>query len=113
MRTDKTNLLPNAATQQAHELGERMARLRMARSVKQSEAAIRAGLSRNTAYRLESGDPGLAVGQILRYLDAIAPGMTLKDLLNETDPSLLALAASERKQRVRGLTAKERKELDF
>jgi transcriptional regulator with XRE-family HTH domain len=113
MRAAQTTLISAPALQQARELGERMARLRVARAVKQSEAAIRAGLSRNTAYRLESGDPGLAVGQILRYLDALAPGMTLKDLLNESDPSLLALAASERKQRVRGMTDKERKELDF
>lgn len=92
------------------ELGESIARLRIARSVKQADAALRAALSRNTAYRIEHGDPGIAVGQILRYLDAIAPGSTLLDLLTRKDP---ALAAKERRQRVRELSEKERSELEF
>ncbi len=29
---------------------------------------MRAGHSRNTAYRIEKGDPGLAFGQMLEYL---------------------------------------------
>ena len=98
---------------QAAQLGRRLARLRLARGIKQTNAALRAGLSRNTAYRIERGDPGLAVGQVLRYLDAIAPGSTLLDLLSESDPALAALAARERTQRVRDLSATELDELDF
>jgi transcriptional regulator with XRE-family HTH domain len=79
-----------------------MARLRIARGIKQHQAAMRAGLSRNTAYRLEKGDPGIAVGQILRYLEAIAPGRTLLELLSETDPALFLLDAKEQYRRVRG-----------
>ncbi|KJS73919.1 MAG: XRE family transcriptional regulator [Comamonadaceae bacterium BICA1-1] len=94
-------------------LGLLLARLRLARKVKQTDAALRAGLSRNTVYRLEKGDPGLALGQVLRYLEAIAPGCTLLDLLSEQDPALLTLAEREKTQRVRDLTAAERKELDF
>ncbi|QUN32820.1 helix-turn-helix transcriptional regulator (plasmid) [Cupriavidus sp. KK10] len=45
-----------------------LARLRQARHIKQADAAVRAGLSRNTAYRIEKGDPGLAFGQMLEYL---------------------------------------------
>lgn len=98
---------------QATQIGRRLARLRLARGIKQTDAALRAGLSRNTAYRLERGDPGLAVGQVLRYLDAIAPGSTLLDLLSESDPALAALAARERTQRVRDLSTTELDELDF
>lgn len=94
-------------------IGARLARLRTARMMKQSDAALRAGLSRNTAYRLEKGDPGLAFGQILRYLEAIAPGSTLLDLLSENDPALQALVSREQTKRVRDLTAAELKELDF
>ena len=90
-----------------------LARLRVARKVKQADAALRAGLSRNTAYRLEKGDPGIAVGQVLRYLEAIAPDSTLLDLLAERQPELLALAAREKTQRVRDLSSAELKELDF
>ena len=68
---------------------------------------------RNTVYRLEKGDPGLALGQVLRYVEAIAPGSTLLDLLVEQDPALLALDARERTMRVRDMTAAELRELDF
>ena len=94
-------------------LGERLARLRTARRMKQVDAALRAGMSRNTAYRLERGDPGLAIGQVLRYLDAIAPGSNLLDLLSESDPALAALEVRERSRRVRDLSTKELDELNF
>jgi DNA-binding XRE family transcriptional regulator len=90
-----------------------LARLRVARHIPQTEAALRAGISRNTAYRMEKGDPGLAIGQVLRYLEAIAPGKTLRSLLNEDDPALVALSVRERKQRVRSLSKSELDALDF
>lgn len=94
-------------------VGSQLARLRIARKVKQTDAALRAGLSRNTVYRLEKGEPGLALGQILRYLEAIAPGSTLLDLLTEKDPALLSLTAREKTKRVRDMTTAELEELDF
>ena len=94
-------------------LGQQLARLRISRKVKQTEAALRSGLSRNTVYRLEKGDPGLAFGQVLRYLEAIAPGSTLLELLSETDPALVSLQAREKTKRVRDMTKAELKELDF
>ncbi|MNX29381.1 hypothetical protein D3C86_595180 [compost metagenome] len=105
-------LSPELAGQAAH-IGQLLARLRLARHIKQADAAIRAGLSRNTAYRIEKGDPGLAFGQVLRYLDAIAPGATLASLLAETDPALKALQSREATKRVRGLSASELQSLDF
>lgn len=113
MKISQSAALAPHLLNQATQLGRRLARLRLARRIKQTDAALRAGLSRNTAYRLERGDPGLAVGQVLRYLDAIAPGSTLLDLLSESDPALAALAARERTQRVRDLSATELDELDF
>lgn len=113
MKISQSSALPPQLLDQATQIGRRLARLRLARGIKQTDAALRAGLSRNTAYRLERGDPGLAVGQVLRYLDAIAPGSTLLDLLSESDPALAALAARERTQRVRDLSTTELDELDF
>ncbi len=98
---------------EAENLGMLMARLRHARRVKQQEAALRAGMSRNSAYRLEKGDPGLAIGQILRYLEAIAPGTTLLELLSQSDPALEILGRREKKRRVRNMTQAELHDLDF
>jgi transcriptional regulator with XRE-family HTH domain len=113
MKVRQATTLPPALLAQSAELGDRLARLRTARQLKQADAALRAGLSRNTAYRIEHGDPGLAIGLVLRYLDAIAPGSTLLDLLSESDPALTAQAARERAKRVRDLGAQELGELDF
>ncbi len=113
MRTDQT--IPMSANQlrEARALGAAVARLRTARRVRQDEAAVRAGMSRNTAYRLERGDPGVAIGQVLRYVEAIAPGLSLADVLLQRDPSLKALEAREKTSRVRALGKQEIKELDF
>lgn len=113
MRVSQSAILNEDLTKQATHIGSCFARLRVARGIKQDIAAVRAGLSRNTAYRLESGDPGVAVGQLLRYLEAIAPGMTLQELLSQTDPSLLVLSMREKTRRVRDLSSKEVSELDF
>lgn len=113
MKVTQAAVLSEGLIAQAREVGLKFARLRRARQVKQADAALRAGLSRNTAYRIEKGDPGLAVGLMLRYLEAISPGASLESLLLETDPALKALASREATQRVRGLTAAERDELDF
>ena len=113
MKVNQTAVLSPTLLADSEQLGQRIARLRTARRMKQFEAALRAGLSRNTAYRIEHGDPGVAMGQILRYLDAIAPGCNLQQLLNESDPALISQHLREKTQRVRGMTAAELKELEF
>jgi transcriptional regulator with XRE-family HTH domain len=111
MKVTQSAMLTSHQREECARLGARLARLRIARKVKQTDAALRSGLSRNTAYRLEKGEPGLALGQVLRYLDAIAPGSTLLDLLAETDPALHSLEAREKTKRVRNMTAAELDEL--
>jgi len=113
MKVSQSATLSAKQLDECARVGALLARLRVARKIKQTDAALRAGLSRNTAYRLEKGDPGLAIGQVLRYLEAIAPGSTLLDLLLEKDPALRALASREQTKRVRDLTAAELKTLDF
>ncbi len=113
MKIRQSAVLSPALVQEAIQLGQRLARLRIARHIKQTDAALRAGISRNTAYRIEKGDPGLAIGQVLRYLDAIAPGSTLTDLLLDSDPALASLQARELTKRVRDLSAAELDELQF
>lgn len=88
-------------------------RLRQARKLRQSDAAARAGLSRSTAVLIEQGDIRRTLAQILRYLEAVAPGVTLLDLLLAKDPALNALAMREMTQRVRTMTKAELDRLDF
>jgi transcriptional regulator with XRE-family HTH domain len=113
MKVTQSTAIPAHLLAESTRIGQLLARLRIARKVKQTDAALRAGLSRNTVYRIEKGEPGLALGQVLRYLDAIAPGSTLLDLLSERDPALRSLAAREGTKRVRDLTADELSELNF
>src|SRR6201998_1516591 len=113
MKVTQSALLNATRTEEARKLGSALARLRIARGLKQDQAALRAGISRNTAYRLEKGDPGVALGQILRYLDAIVPGKTLLDLLAESDPALATLSAQEQRRRARELSKRELEEIDF
>ena len=113
MKVRQSIVLSTPLAQQLVHLGQLLARLRQARKVKQADAALRAGLSRNTAYRMEKGDAGLAIGQVLRYLEAIAPEATLADLLTESDPALTALKARESTKRVRDLSASELTDLNF
>lgn len=113
MRIDQSAALADELLAESVRVGEAFVRLRLARQIKQSEAALRAGISRATAQRLEKGDPGVALGVILRYLHAIAPGLGLVKLLTGDDPALLARELRLRPQRVRGLSAKELAELDF
>jgi transcriptional regulator with XRE-family HTH domain len=113
MKITQAAVLTPILASEARNVGAALARLRIARGMKQDQAALRAGLSRNTAYRLEKGDPGVALGQILRYLDAIVPGKTLLELLSESDPALAALTAREQRRRARELSKRELDEIDF
>ena len=113
MKRDESPLLSPARIEEARDLGEKLARLRMARRLRQSDAAARAGLARSTAALIEKGDLSRTQAQILRYLEAIAPGVTLLALLQETDPSLQALSARELTRRVRPLSKDELQKLDF
>ncbi len=113
MKRNEHPLMTSERLDEARQLGEKLARLRMARRIRQADAATRAGLSRSTAVLLEKGDLGRTQAQILRYLEAIAPGVSLLSLLKEDDPSLQALAARETTRRVRALSATELERLDF
>jgi transcriptional regulator with XRE-family HTH domain len=98
---------------EAIDIGAKLAHLRRARKIRQVDAAARAGLARSTVVLIEKGDPGRTIAQILRYLEAIAPGLPLLALLQESDPSLKALEQRETTQRVRPMSATELQKLDF
>ena len=113
MKSFELTIIPLHLLAEFKLLGARISRLRKARRVLQADAALRAGLSRPTAVRIEAGDPGRTLGQLMRYLHAIAPGVTLQQLVQESDPSLLALSEAEKTKRVRRLSDKQLAALDF
>lgn len=113
MKHSESPLLSVQHLAEAQALGEKLARLRIARRLRQADAAQRAGLSRSTAALIEKGDAGRTLAQVLRYLEAISPGLSLLALLQDEDPALLALKVRETTQRVRVLSDSELKDLDF
>ena len=113
MKRNESVLLPESRQAEAQALGERIMQLRQGLKMRQADAASRAGMSRTTAIRIEKGDPGRTLAQILRYLHAMAPDVTLLALLSGDVPALVALHARTRPQRVRSATKAELRELDF
>jgi transcriptional regulator with XRE-family HTH domain len=113
MKKPQKAIFPGPLDSELTRLGERIKRLRLARHIVQQEAAIRAGIARSTASRIEGGDPSVAIGQVLRYVDAIAPGKSLDHLYREDDPAEALLRHGERRVRARSLSEARKKELDF
>ncbi len=113
MKRNELPLMRDDSIEQARMVGGRLARLRHARGLRQEDAAIRAGVSRSTAVLIEKGDVRRTLAQVLRYLDAVAPGVSLLSLLKADDPSLDALAREEETKRTRVLSAEELKKYDF
>ena len=111
-KTQSIAMAPHLA-QSLGGMGEHIARLRKARRMLQTEVAVRANISRETASRIENGDAGVAIGQIVRYLDAIVPGMDLGHLYQAEDAALVILESAEKRQRARKLSPKELKDYDF
>lgn len=105
--------MPPALKKQLTEIGIRLSKARLARRVRQAEAATRAGISRATASLIENGSAAVSIGQVVRYLDAIAPGKTLAALLTLDDPAVLAMERENLPKRARALSAAELKELEF
>lgn len=113
MKKAQNIAMPPHLTQGLKDMGEHIARLRKARRLLQAEAAVRANISRETASRIENGDAAVAIGQIVRYLDVIAPGADLGRLYERKDAALVMLESSEKRQRARKLSSKALKQYDF
>jgi transcriptional regulator with XRE-family HTH domain len=113
MKRNEVPLLPPTRLAEARMLGERVTQLRQGLKLRQSDVAARAGLSRSTAILIEKGDPGRTLAQVLRYVHAMAPDVSLQALLAGDVPALVALHARKLPQRVRAATKAELRDLDF
>ena len=113
MKKAQNIAIPLPLSEELKALGEHIARLRKARRLLQTEVAVRANISRETASRIENGDAAVAIGQVVRYLNVIAPGTKLGNLHTTPDAALAVLENSEKRQRARKLSPKALKQYDF
>jgi transcriptional regulator with XRE-family HTH domain len=74
-----------------HELGHRIARLRLDRNLSQAQLAEQAGISKRTLERLEAGAAATQLSLFLRVLRQLDLLERLELLLPEPQPSPLAL----------------------
>ncbi|HSV47999.1 MAG TPA: helix-turn-helix domain-containing protein [Ramlibacter sp.] len=83
-------------------LGTRLSQARRARELTQAELARLAGIGVSTLASLEAGDPGVAVGNFVRVLEALGLLGQLDQLLNpQQDPALVEQALRRLPERAR------------
>lgn len=78
----------------AQNLGARITLARGRRKISKAIFALRIGVSRNTLYRLEAGDPAVSLGTYLKALGVLGLHMSL-ELVAEDDPLGRRLQDSE------------------
>lgn len=84
---------PILAQRRLAELGGRIALSRRAREMTQKEMAFQAGVGVSTIAALEAGQPGVAIGTLVRVLEVLGLLAELDNLVRpENDPKLIAQA---------------------
>jgi transcriptional regulator with XRE-family HTH domain len=97
-----TEQLPREVQKQLEELGQRVRIARVRRSMSTEDLAQACGVGRRTLYRIENGEPGIALGTFLSVLWKLALLDTLHGVANpDTDDHGKILEAASRPQRVR------------
>ena len=100
MKYDESLRTPDVRLKEAEQIGAQLRTLRIARGMTQSDAAARAGVSRSTAVLLERGDESRTLSQVLRYLHALEPELTLVGLLTGQSAAVRVFNEAPRVHRV-------------
>jgi transcriptional regulator with XRE-family HTH domain len=100
MKYDESLRTPEVRLKEAAQIGAMLRTLRIARGMTQSEAAARAGVARSTAVLLEQGDESRTLSQVLRYLHALEPELTLSGLLTDKSAAVRVFNETPRVHRV-------------
>ena len=100
MKYDESLRTPEARLKEAEQIGAQLRTLRIARGMTQSEVAARAAVSRSTAVLLEQGDESRTLSQVLRYLHALEPELTLAGLLTGKSAAVRVFNEAPRIRRV-------------
>lgn len=94
--------LPVEVQQSVRQLGEHIRTARLRRLLSTEELAQACGIGRRTLYRIENGEPGVAVGTLLAILWKLGLLDTVRAVADpDTDEHGKILEAARRPQRVR------------
>lgn len=94
--------IPFEVQQSVELLGERIRTARLRRQLSTDELARACGLGRRTLYRIESGEPGVAMGSVLAVLWKLGLLTTVRAVADpDADEHGKILEAARRPQRVR------------
>jgi transcriptional regulator with XRE-family HTH domain len=97
--------LPLEVRKTVDELGQRIRTARIRRRMSQDELAQASGIGRRTLYRIESGEPGIALGTLLAVLWKLGLLDSVNGVANpDEDEHGKILEAAQRPQRVRATT---------
>ncbi|MBV5347397.1 helix-turn-helix domain-containing protein [bacterium] len=102
MALKSTEQLPREVLKHLDELGQRVRIARVRRRLSTEDLAQACGIGRRTLYRIENGEPGIALGTLLSVLWKLALLDTIRGVANpDTDDHGKILEAASRPQRVR------------
>ncbi|GAB1387922.1 MAG: hypothetical protein AMXMBFR78_27730 [Rubrivivax sp.] len=102
MAHEVTQLLPLEVLKSVELLGERIRTARLRRRLGMDELAKACGIGRRTLYRIESGEPGVAIGSMLAVLWKLGLLDTVRAVASpDDDEHGKILEAARRPQRVR------------
>lgn len=102
MAQERTEQLPLEVRKLAALLGERIRTARLRRQLSTDELAQVCGIGRRTLYRMEIGEPGVAIGSMLAVLWKLGLLDSVRAVANpDDDEHGKILEAARRPQRVR------------
>jgi transcriptional regulator with XRE-family HTH domain len=105
--------MPAEVAARLKDLGYRLRIARTRRGMSIAEAAVKAGINRNTLNALELGKPGVAIGAYITVLWTLGLDQTLDGVAHpDADTHGKTLEASRRPERVRKVR-KKKNEYDF
>ena len=102
MARESTEQLPREVLKQLETLGQRVRVARVRRRISTEDLAQACGMGRRTLYRIERGEPGIALGSFISVLWKLGLLDTLSGVADpDTDDHGKILEAAARPQRVR------------
>jgi len=101
-----TEQFPREVLQHLEELGQRVRTARVRRRLSTEDLARFSGIGRRTLYRIERGEPGIALGTLMGVLWKLGLLDTMRGVADpDTDDHGKILEAATRPQRVRAPAA--------